>query len=62
MVLTECIHTRQTLWEMAKSRILMILELVDQLMGGVDPAKYFQPGVTLILVGTHPNFEVTKKN
>ena len=24
--LTECIHTRQTLWETAKSRILMMLE------------------------------------
>ena len=61
-LLTECVHTRQTLSEMAKSRILMKLGWVDQLMGRVDHTKYFWPGVTLVLVGAHPNFGVTKKN
>ena len=60
--LTECVHTRQTLSEMAKSRILMKLGWVDQLMGRVDHTKYFWPGATLVLVGAHPNFGVTKKN
>ena len=60
--LTGCVHTRQTLSEMAKSRILMKLGWVDQLMGKVDHTKYFWPGVTLVLVGAHPNFGVTKKN
>ena len=59
--LTECVHTRQTLSEMAKSRILMKLGWVDQLMGRVDHTKYFWPGVTLVLVGAHPNFGVTKR-
>ena len=47
---------------MAKSRILMTLGWFDILMGGVDHAKYFWTGITLALVGAHPNFEVTKKN
>ena len=38
----------------------MKLGWVDQLMGRVDHTKYFWPGVTLVLVGAHPNFEVTK--
>ena len=62
VLLTESVHTRQTLSEMAKSRILMKLGWVDQLMGRVDHTKYFWPGVTLVLVGAHPNFGVTKKN
>ena len=61
-ILTECIHTRQTLREMAKSQNLMTIWWVDQLMGRVDHTKYFWPGVTLILIRAHPNFEVTKKN
>ena len=60
--LTGCVHTRQKLSEMVKSWILMTLGRVDILMGGVDYTKYFWPGVTLILVRAHPNFEVTKKN
>ena len=61
-LLTGCVHTRQKLSEMAKSWILMTLGWVDILMGGVDHTKYFWPGVTLILVGAHPNFKVTRKN
>ena len=61
-LLTECIHTRQTLMEMAKSRNLMTMCCVNQLMGRVNHTKYFWPGVTLILMGAHPNFEVAKKN
>ena len=61
-VLTECVHTRQKLSEMAKSWILMTLGWVDILMGGVHHTKYFWTRITLSLVGAHPNFEVTKEN
>ena len=40
----------------------MTLGWVDILMGGVDHTKYFWTGITLSLVGAHPNFEVTRKN
>ena len=43
----------------SKSRILMKLGWVDQLMGGVHHAEYFWSVITLILVRAHPNFEVT---
>ena len=42
--LTECIYTRQTIGEMAKSRNLVILWWFDQLMGGVCHDEYFLPG------------------
>ena len=61
-VLTGCVHTRQKLSEMAKSWILMKLGWVDILIGGVDHTKYLWTGITLGLVGAHPNFEVTRKN
>ena len=61
-LLTECVHTRQELSEMAKSWILMTLGWVDILMGGVHHTKYFWTSITLSLVGAHPNFEVTRKN
>ena len=47
---------------MGKSQILMTLGQVDQLMGGVDHAKYFWPETTLAHVRAYPNFELTKKN
>ena len=37
----------QTKAKKAKSRIFMKVGLIDQLMGGVDRAKYFGPEVTL---------------
>ena len=46
----------------SKSRILVTLGWVDQLMGGVHHAKYFWPESPLILIWAHPNFQVTKKN
>ena len=61
-ILTECVHTRQKLSEIAKSWILMTLGIIDILMGGVHYTKYFWTGITLRLMGAHPNFEVTKKN
>ena len=51
---TECIHTGQTLGEMAKSRILVILWWFDLLVGGVYRDKYFLPGGTLMGVAGTP--------
>ena len=46
-ILPDRVCTPQTKPQMAKSRILMKLWWIDQLMDGVDLLKYFCPGVTL---------------
>ena len=61
-ILTGCPCTTQTKVEKAKSLILVKLGWVDQPIGGVDHTKYFHPGVTLMGVRAHPNFELTNKN
>ena len=45
--LTDCPHIPQIIGEKSKSRILMKLGWIDQLMGGIDHAQYFLPRVTL---------------
>ena len=52
--LTEYVHTRQKFGEMAKSRILVKLGWVDQLMGVVDHDQYFWSGATLMGVADPP--------
>ena len=53
-ILTEYVHTRQKFGEMAKSRILVKLGWVDQLMGVVDHDQYFWSGATLMGVAGPP--------
>ena len=46
--LTEHSYNPQRNMLKAKSRILMKLGWIDQLMSGVDHVQYFLPGVTLL--------------
>ena len=61
-VLTDCPRVRQTKAKRAKSRNLMKLGWVNQLIGRIDHAKYFWPETTLMAVAAHPNFQFTNKN
>ena len=58
----DCPHIRQTKAKMAKSRNLVKLGWVYQLIGRIDHVKYFWPGTTLMAVAAHPNFQFTTKN